>query len=47
MSKGDTTNWPYKLYKIIEINNNTLPSYRLDNLTERYSEALLKRQRNQ
>ena len=41
-SKGDTTNWSYKLYKITEIFNNTIPSYRIDNLPERYNEALLK-----
>ena len=42
-SKGDTTNWSYKLYKITEIINDTIPSYRLDNLPERYNEALLKK----
>ena len=42
-SKGDTTNWSYKLYKITEIINDTLPSYRLDNLKERYNESLLKK----
>ena len=42
-SKGDTTNWSYKLYKITEIINDTIPSYRLDNLKERYNESLLKR----
>ena len=26
-SKGDTTNWSYKLYKITEIINDTIPSY--------------------
>ena len=41
-SKGDTTNWSYKLYKITEIINDTIPSYRLDNLKERYNESLLK-----
>ena len=30
-SKGDTTNWSFKLYKITEIVNNTIASYRLDN----------------
>ena len=34
-SKGDTTNWSYKLYKITEIINDTIPSYKIDNLTER------------
>ena len=42
-SKGDTTNWSYKLYKITEIINDTKTSYRLDNLKERYNEALLKK----
>ena len=42
-SKGDTTNWSYKLYKITEIINDTIPSYKIDNLPERYNEALLKK----
>ena len=42
-SKGDTTNWSYKLYIITEIINDTIPSYRLDNLPERYNESLLKK----
>ena len=42
-SKGDTTNWSYKLYKISEIINDTKPSYHIDNLKERYKESLLKR----
>ena len=42
-SKGDTTNWSNKLYKITEIINDTIPSYRLDNLEERYNESLLKK----
>ena len=42
-SKGDTTNWSYKLYKITEINNDTIPSYKIDNLPERYNESLLKK----
>ena len=37
-SKGDTTNWSYKLYKITEIINDTIPSYKIDNLTERCNE---------
>ena len=41
-SKGDTTYWSYKLYKITEIINDTLPSYKIDNLKERYHESLLK-----
>ena len=42
-SKGDTTNWSHELYKITEIIKDTIPSYRNDNLPERYSEALLKK----
>ena len=42
-SEGDTTNWSYKLYKITEIINDTIPSYRIDNLKERYNEFLLKK----
>ena len=37
--KVDTTNWSYKLYKITEIINDTIPSCRLDNLKERYNES--------
>ena len=40
-SKGDTTNWSYKLYKITEIFNDTIPSSKIDNLKEKYNEALL------
>ena len=42
-SKADTTSWSFNLYKIAEINSNTRPSYHIDNLTERYSKALLKK----
>ena len=42
-SKGDSTNWSYKLYKITEIINDTISTYRMDHLPERYSEALLKK----
>ena len=42
-SKGDTTNWSDKLYKITEIINDTIPSYHIDNLPERYNESLLKK----
>ena len=42
-SKGDTTNWSSKLYEIAEPNNVTIPSYCIDNLPERYNEALLKK----
>ena len=42
-SKGDTPNWSYKLYKITEIIKDTIPSYHIDNLPERYNESLLKK----
>ena len=42
-SEGDTTNWSYKLYKITEIINATIPSYKINNLPERYNESLLKK----
>ena len=42
-SKSDTTSWSYKLYEITEIINDTIPSYRIDNLKERYNESLLKK----
>ena len=42
-SKGDTTNWSYRLYKITEIINDTIPTYKIDNLKERYNGSLLKK----
>ena len=42
-SKGDTTIWSYNLNENTEIINDTIPSYHIDNLKERYNEALLKR----
>ena len=42
-SKGDITNWSYKLYKITEIINDTIPSYKIDNLEERYNQSLVKK----
>ena len=42
-SKRYTKNWSYNLYKITEIINDTIPSYRIDNLPERYNESLLKK----
>ena len=41
-SKGDKTNWSYKLYEVTEIIIDTIPSYHFDNLPERYNEALVK-----
>ena len=40
-SKGDSTNWSYKLYTITEFIHDTIPSYRIDYLPERYNENLL------
>ena len=42
-SKGDTTSWSYKLYKITDIVNDTVPSYKKDNSPERYNESLFKK----
>ena len=42
-SKSDTTNWSYKLYKNTDIVNDTIPSYKINNLPERYNEPLLKK----
>ena len=42
-SKGDTINWSYKMYKITEIINDTISSYKLGNIKERYNESLLKK----
>ena len=40
-SKGDCINWSYKLYTITEVIHDTIPSYRIDYLPERYKENLL------
>ena len=40
-SKGDSTNWSYKLYTITEVIHDTILSYRIDYLSERYNEILL------
>ena len=42
-SKSDTTIWSYKLYKITEIVNDSIPSYKINNLPERHNESLLKK----
>ena len=42
ISKRETTNWSYKLYKNSEEIEDTIPNYRRDNLPEGYNEALLK-----
>ena len=44
-SNSDSTKWSYKLYKISEIIDDNIPSYRIDFLPERYNEALLKKSR--
>ena len=40
-SKGDSTNYSYKLYTRTEIIHDTIPSYRTDYLPERYDQNLL------
>ena len=37
-SKGDTTNWSNKLYMITEVIHETIPSYHIDFLPERYNQ---------
>ena len=40
-SKGDSTNYNYKLYTKTEIIHDIIPSYRIDHLPGRYNENLL------
>ena len=40
-SKGDSTNYSYKLYSITEVIHDIIPSYRIDYSPERYNENLL------
>ena len=40
-SKGDSTSWSYNLYTITEVIHDTIPSYRINYLRERYNENLL------
>ena len=40
-SKGDLTNWSNKLYTITEIIDDTIPSYRINYLPERYNESFI------
>ena len=40
-SKGDSTNWSYKLYTITEIIHDTIPSNRINYLPKIYNENLL------
>ena len=41
VSKGDSTNYSYILYTITQMIHDTIPSYRLNYLPERYNENLL------
>ena len=41
--RSDTTNWSKKLDKITDIIIDTIPTCHIDNLPERYNEALLKK----
>ena len=40
-SKGDSTNYSYELYTIMEVIHDTIPSYRINYLPERYNQNLL------
>ena len=40
-SKGDSTNYSYEVYTITEVIHDTIPSYRINYLPERYNEKLL------
>ena len=40
-SKGDSTNWNFILYTITEVIYDTIPSYRINYLPERYNENLI------
>ena len=42
-SIGDTFNWSQKLYILTEIFDDTIPKYRIDDVSESYVEALLKK----
>ena len=41
-SKGERTKWFYKLNRNTEVIGDTIPNYRINNLQERYDEALLR-----
>ena len=41
-SKGDSTNWSDNIYTITEVIPDTIPSYRINYLPERYNENLLR-----
>ena len=40
-STGGSTNWSYNLCTITEVLHNSIPSYRLNYLAERYNEKIL------
>ena len=40
-SKGDSTNYSYKIYTITEVIHDTIPPYRINYLPETYNENLL------
>ena len=40
-SKGDSTNYSYKIYTLTEVIHDTIPSYRIEYIPERYNENLL------
>ena len=40
-SKGDSSNWSYKLYTITEVIHDTIPRYKTDYLPQRYNQNLL------
>ena len=40
-SKGDSTNYSHKLHTITEVIYDTIPSYRINYLPERYNENIL------
>ena len=42
-SKGDTTNWSFKIYKITEMFTDTIPNHRIEKLPEKYNESLPKK----
>ena len=41
LSKGDSTKWSHKIYTITKVIHDTIPSYRIDFLPERYNQNLL------
>ena len=40
-SKGDSTNWSYKLYTVTKVVPDSNPSYKIDYSPKRYNENLL------